>query len=140
MKIKVKYLADISPIEKFSVGDMLDLRCAEDVTLRKGEYKLIPLGVAMELPRGYEAHVYPRSSTFGKHKLLMGNSVGVIDCSYCGNNDEWKFPAFAVEDTFIPKDTRICQFRIFENQPELEFEEVDDLGNESRGGIGSTGI
>ena len=140
MKIKVKYLADISPIEKFSVGDMLDLRCAEDVTLRKGEYKLIPLGVAMELPRGYEAHVYPRSSTFGKHKLLMGNSVGVIDCSYCGNNDEWKFPAFAVEDTFIPKDTRICQFRIFENQPELEFEEVDDLGNESRGGIGSTGL
>ena len=140
MKIKVKCLADISPIEKISVGDMIDLRCAEDVTLHKGEYKLIPLGVAMELPKGYEAHVYPRSSTFGKHKILMGNSVGVIDCSYCGNDDEWKFPAFAVEDTFIPKDTRICQFRIFENQPELEFEEVEDLCNESRGGIGSTGL
>jgi len=140
LKIKVKYLANISPIEKFSVGDMLDLRCAEDVTLHKGEYKLIPLGVAMELPKGYEAHVYPRSSTFSKHKILMGNSVGVIDCSYCGNDDEWKFPAFAVEDTFIPKDTRICQFRVFENQPDLEFEEVEDLCNESRGGIGSTGL
>lgn len=139
MEIKIKYLTDIDPLEKISVGDMIDLRCAEDIMLKKGEYKLIPLGVAMELPKGYEAHVYPRSSTFGKHKILMGNSVGVIDCSYCGNSDEWKFPAFAVEDTFIKKNTRICQFRIFENQPEIDFLEVDDLGNEARGGIGSTG-
>ena len=139
MNIKIKYIRDIEPLEKISVGDMIDLRCAVDMDMKKGDYALIPLGVAMELPAGYEAHVYPRSSTFGKHKILMGNSVGVIDCSYCGDNDEWRFPAYAVEDTFIPKNTRICQFRIFENQPEFEFEVVDSLGNKDRGGIGITG-
>ena len=103
------------------------------------DYKLIPLGVAMELPEGYEALVAPRSSTFKKHKILLSNSIGVIDCSYKGENDQWHFPAFATEYTVIEKGTRICQFRIIENQPELEFEEVEMLGNADRGGIGSTG-
>lgn len=140
MQIKIKYLTDIDRIEKIKVGDMIDLRCAEDIEMHKGEFKLIPLGVAMELPEGYEAHVYPRSSTFKKHKILLSNSVGVIDCSYNGDGDQWQFPAYAMEDTFIPKNTRICQFRIFENQPDIELVEVESLGNENRGGIGSTGL
>ena len=140
MQIKIKYLTDIEKIEKIKVGDMIDLRCAEDIEMHKGEFKLIPLGVAMELPEGYEAHVYPRSSTFKKHKILLSNSVGVIDCSYNGDGDQWQFPAYAMEDTFIPKNTRICQFRIFKNQPEIELVEVESLGNENRGGIGSTGL
>lgn len=140
MQIKIKYLTDIEKIEKIKVGDMIDLRCAEDIEMHKGEFKLIPLGVAMELPEGYEAHVYPRSSTFKKHKILLSNSVGVIDCSYKGDGDQWQFPAYAMEDTFIPKNTRICQFRIFENQPDIELVEVESLGNENRGGIGSTGL
>lgn len=140
MQIKIKYLTDIEKIEKIKVGDMIDLRCAEDIEMHKGEFKLIPLGVAMELPKGYEAHVYPRSSTFKKHKILLSNSVGVIDCSYNGDGDQWQFPAYAMEDTFIPKNTRICQFRIFENQPDIELVEVELLGNENRGGIGSTGL
>ena len=139
MQIKIKYLTDIEKIEKIKVGDMIDLRCAEDIEMHKGEFKLIPLGVAMELPEGYEAHVYPRSSTFKKHKILLSNSVGVIDCSYNGDGDQWQFPAYAMEDTFIPKNTRICQFRIFENQPDIELVEVESLGNEDRGGIGSSG-
>lgn len=139
MQIKIKYLTDIDRIEKIKVGDMIDLRCAEDIEMHKGEFKLIPLGVAMELPEGYEAHVYPRSSTFKKHKILLSNSVGVIDCSYNGDGDQWQFPAYAMEDTFIPKNTRICQFRIFENQPDIELVEVESLGNEDRGGIGSSG-
>lgn len=140
MKIRIKYLSkDIDKIEKISVGDLIDLRCAEDTVIKKGELKLIPLGIAMELPKGYEAHVYPRSSTYKKHKILLSNSVGIIDESYCGDNDQWCFPAYATEDTFIEKNTRICQFRIFEHQPTIEFEEVEMLGNSDRGGIGSTG-
>ncbi len=140
MKIRIKYFSnDIDKIEKISVGDLIDLRCAEDTVIKKGELKLIPLGIAMELPKGYEAHVYPRSSTYKKHKILLSNSVGIIDESYCGDNDQWCFPAYATEDTFIEKNTRICQFRIFEHQPAIEFEEVEVLGNSDRGGIGSTG-
>ncbi|MDT3387614.1 MAG: deoxyuridine 5'-triphosphate nucleotidohydrolase [Bacteroidota bacterium] len=140
MKIRIKYLSkDIDKIEKISVGDLIDLRCAEDTVIKKGELKLIPLGIAMELPKGYEAHVYPRSSTYKKHKILLSNSVGIIDESYCGDNDQWCFPAYATEDTVIEKNTRICQFRIFEHQPTIEFEEVEVLGNSDRGGIGSTG-
>ena len=140
MKIRIKYLnKDIDKLEKISVGDLIDLRCAEDVEMKQGEYKLIPLGIAMELPQGYEAHVYARSSTPAKHGIMVANSVGIIDCSYCGDEDEWKCPAIAIRDTFIPKNTRICQFRIVENQPTIEFEEVEVLGNKNRGGIGSTG-
>jgi dUTP pyrophosphatase len=139
LQIKVKYLADISPIEKISQGDWIDLRCARDIQLHAGEYMQIPLGVAMELPEGYEAIVAPRSSTFRKYKILLTNGIGIIDNSYSGNEDQWTFPAYAVKDTFIGKNERICQFRIQKIQPEIEFVTVEDLKNPNRGGLGSTG-
>lgn len=137
--IKVKYFNDVEPIKELSVGDWIDLRCSEDVSMAKGEYRLIPLGVAMELPKGYEAIIAPRSSTFKHHHIILTNSLGIIDESYCGNDDMWRFPAYATEGTFIPKNTRICQFRIIKHQPDVSFIEVDNLENENRGGIGSTG-
>lgn len=139
MIIKVKYHADITPISYIRTGDWIDLRTAEDVHLKKGEFKLISLGISIQLPYGYEALVIPRSSTYKKYKVLQANSVGLIDNLFKGSNDIWMFPALAVEDTFIPKDTRICQFRIIENQPKLEFVTVDNLNNPDRGGFGSTG-
>lgn len=138
-KIKVKYLADIEPLEIFENGDWIDLRLAETVTMLKGEYKLLRLGVAIELPKGYEALVVPRSSTFHNYGILLANSIGVIDESYCGDNDEWRFPAYATKMTTITKGTRICQFRLIQHQPKFELETVESLGNENRGGIGSTG-
>ncbi len=137
--IRIKYLRDILKIERFNVGDWVDLRAAEEVNLKAGELKLIPLGVAMELPKGYEALVAPRSSTAKKLGIMMANSIGIIDESYKGDGDEWHFPAYAVEDTTIYKNERICQFRIIEHQPMLHLVEVESLGNEDRGGIGSTG-
>ena len=140
MKIRIKYFTDIKKMEKIEVGDWIDLRAAETVQLKKGEFRLISLGVAMELPDGYEAHIVPRSSTYKKYKVIQANHMGVIDCSYCGDNDQWYFPAYALEDTQIFKNDRICQFRIMENQPAIEFVEVEALGNEDRGGLGSTGV
>lgn len=137
--IKVKYLKDITHIEKIGVGDWIDLRCAEDTEMIPGQYKMIPLGVAMELPAGYEAIVAPRSSTFKKYGVLLANSIGVIDESYKGDNDEWNFLAYATEHCIIKKNERICQFRIIKHQPFISFEEVECLGNNDRGGIGSTG-
>ena len=137
--IKIKYLKDIQKIERFNVGDWIDLRSAEDVTMKAGEYRMIPLGVAMELPQGYEALVAPRSSTFRKYGILLANSVGIIDEAYKGDNDEWNFLAYAVKDTKIHKNERICQFRIIQHQPLIHLQEVDSLGNADRGGIGSTG-
>ena len=137
--IKIKYLKDIQKIERFNVGDWIDLRAAEDVTMKAGEYRMIPLGVAMELPKGYEALVAPRSSTFRKYGILLANSVGIIDEAYKGDNDEWNFLAYATKDTKIRKNERICQFRIIQHQPLIHLQEVDSLGNVDRGGIGSTG-
>lgn len=137
--IRLKYLRDIRKIEKFNVGDWIDLRCAQETILRAGEFALIPLGVAMELPEGYEALVAPRSSTFKKMSILLANSIGIIDESYKGDNDEWHFPAYAVKDTIIRKNERICQFRIIEHQPLIHLVEVDKLGNADRKGLGSTG-
>lgn len=139
MKLKIKYLADIEPIERINIGDWIDLRCAETVSLKKGELYLIPLGVAMQLPRGYEAIVAPRSSTLKNFGIICANSIGIIDESYCGDNDEWKFPAYAIHDTTIEKGARICQFRLLYHQPEYDIEVVDTLGNADRGGFGSTG-
>lgn len=139
MIIKIKYIRDIEKINKIAVGDWIDLRAAETVEMKAGEYKMIPLGVAMELPKGYEALVAPRSSTFRKYGVQLANSIGIIDESYKGENDEWNYLAYAVRDTVIPKNERICQFRIIEHQPEFELVEVEMLGNEDRGGIGSTG-
>lgn len=140
MKIKIKYFTDIEKITKIEKGDWIDLRAAEDVTLKAGEFKLIPLGVAMELPTGYEAHMVPRSSTYKKFGIIQTNHQAVIDESYCGDNDQWLYPAYALRDTEIHKGDRICQFRIMEKQPNIEFEEVEQLGNEDRGSFGSTGV
>lgn len=141
MKIKIKYLDDsIQKISAISKGDWIDLRAAETVSLKKGEFRLIPLGVAMQLPEGWEAHVLPRSSTFKNFGIIQANSMGVIDNSYCGDNDWWFYPAIALRDTVINKNDRICQFRIMENQPQIEFETVDMLEGENRGGFGSTGV
>lgn len=138
--IKIKYFdPSISPIEKISVGDWIDLRVAETVELKAGEYKAIPLGVGMILPDGYEAIVAPRSSTFKNYGIILANSIGVIDNSYSGDGDEWHFLAYATRDTKIIKNDRICQFRIMKNQPSIKFLIVEKLRNISRGGIGSTG-
>lgn len=140
-KIRIKYLNE--KIEKLAYiegkSDWIDLRAAEDLRLKTGEFKLIPLGVAMELPKGYEAHVVPRSSTYKNFGIIQTNHMGVIDETYCGDNDQWFFPAYALRDTEIHAGDRICQFRIMEHQPEIEFDEVDSLGHEDRGGHGSTG-
>lgn len=139
--IRIKYFdSEILPVEKFANGDWIDLRAAEDVKFYPLDFKLIPLGVAMELPAGYEAHVVPRSSTFKNFGIIQTNGIGIIDNSYCGDNDQWFFPALAIRDTMIHKGDRICQFRIVKKQPELIFNIVDYLGNPDRGGHGSTGV
>ena len=139
MTINIKYFTDILPIEINNNGDWIDLRAAEDIALNIGEFKLIPLGVGMKLPNGYEAHIAPRSSTYKKWGIIQANSVAVIDNSYCGNEDEWKYPVIALRPTHIYKNDRICQFRIVENQPQIEFNLVNQLEESSRGGFGSTG-
>jgi dUTP pyrophosphatase len=138
--IKIKYHTnEIDKIKEIAVGDWIDLRAAETVLLHKGDFALISLGVSMKLPDGYEAHVVPRSSTFKKWGVLQTNSMGIIDNSYSGTNDIWRFPALAVRDTVINKNDRICQFRIVKRQPTVEFEEMDTLDAVDRGGFGSTG-
>lgn len=140
VKIKIKYVdKKIDKIEKIEKGDWIDLRAAEDVTLKAGESALISLGVCMEIPKEYEAHIVPRSSTFKKWHIIQTNSMGIIDNSYKGDNDIWKLPVYAVKDTQIKKNDRICQFRIMERMPEIEFEEVEMLNNKDRDGFGSTG-
>lgn len=141
LTIKVRYLSDkIQPLEYIDgKSDWVDLRAAEDVELKTGESKLIPLGIAMQLPKGYEAIVAPRSSTYKNFGIRQTNSIGVIDETYCGDNDQWYFPARADRHTVIHAGDRICQFRIEKHQPQLFFESVDTLGNADRGGIGSTG-
>ena len=142
MKIRIKYFSQ--EIEKLRYvdgkSDWIDLRAAKEVELKKGEFALIPLGVAMELPAGYEAHVVPRSSTFKNFGVIQTNSMGVIDETYCGDNDQWFFPAYALRDTVIHVNDRICQFRIVEHQPAVTFEPVERLADQDRGGLGSTGV
>ena len=175
LKIKVKVLTEGCMPEINEKGDWIDLKAAKDMefnaaqsgTLEKktveGEevgYRnvemntsYIPLGVAMKLPKGFEAIVLPRSSTPKKLGIICANSMGVIDNSYSGNEDEWKFPAIAIRETTIEEGTRICQFRIQLSQKAtfwqklrwlfssgVKLVEVDSLNNESRGGFGSSGI
>ena len=139
--IQIKYFTD--RIDKLSYidgkSDWIDLRAAEDINMKQGEFKLIPLGVGMKLPKGYESHIVPRSSTFKNFGIIQTNHQGIVDGSYCGDNDQWHMPAYAMRDTHISCNDRICQFRIMENQPELIFEEVDCLDGADRGGFGSTG-
>ena len=141
MNIKIKYFTDAIDRLAYIDGksDWIDLRAAREVVLKKGDFALIPLGVAMELPKGYEANVVPRSSTFKNFGIIQTNHMGVIDESYCGDNDQWHFPAYALRDTVIHVNDRICQFRIMEHQPKIVFEETEKLDNKDRGGIGSTG-
>lgn len=138
--IKIKYFDnEIDKIGKITKGDWIDLRASETIYLRKGEFALIPLGVGMKLPDGYEANIVPRSSTYKNFKVLQTNSFAVIDNSYSGEEDMWRYPVIAMKDTVINKNERICQFRINKIQPRLLFEEVEHLDAASRGGFGSTG-
>ena len=144
MKLRVKFFdKNLYPYGLQKIGgkksDWIDLRASKDIVLEKGSYTLIPLGVAIQLPEGYEAIIAPRSSTYKNFHVLQTNSIGVIDETYCGDNDEWKLPVLAIHETEIKKGERICQFRIIEHQPELEIEEVEFLGNADRGGFGSSG-
>lgn len=140
-KIQIKYFTDeIEPLTYIDgKSDWIDLRAAQEVTMKAGEFKLIPLGVAMKLPEGYEAHIVPRSSTFKNFGLIQTNHFGVIDETYSGDNDQWFMPVYAVRDTQIHVNDRICQFRIMKHQPVIEFERVEKLGDKDRGGFGSTG-
>lgn len=139
--IKIKYFSDV--IDKIDYvedkSDWVDLRSAKTVVLKAGEFALIPLGVGMILPEGYEAHIVPRSSTFKNFGIIQTNHQGVVDESYCGDNDQWFFPAYALRDTVINVNDRICQFRIMKKQPHIKFEIVEQLKEKDRGGHGSTG-
>ena len=140
LPLRIKYFdKNIEKLKKTEKGDWIDLRSAIDISLKKGDFALIPLGVGMVLPDGYEAHIVPRSSTFKNWKIIQTNSVGIIDNSYSGEKDQWMMPVYAVEDTKIKKNDRICQFRILEKMPALEIQEVEHLNDVSRGGFGSTG-
>lgn len=137
--IQIKYLPDSPRLEKLEVGDWIDLYTYEDVVLFKGDSKIVSLGVCMKLPKGYEAIVAPRSSTFKRWGVIQTNGIGVIDNQFCGDDDIWGMPLYATRDVTIPKGTRLCQFRIQERQPDILFKEVDFLNDKSRGGFGSTG-
>lgn len=154
MNIKIKYTEDIDKIEKITVGDWIDLRCAENIELKRGDFYLIPLGVCIKLPKGYEAYIAPRSSTFKNYGIVSPDykdtlemygiiqtnyPYGIVDHTYCGDEDEWKFPALAVRDTVINKNDRICQFRLYKSMTSVDIEEVESMGDKSRGGFGSTG-
>ena len=140
MKLQIKYHnKEIEKIKKIDKGDWIDLRAAEKVELKQGDFALISLGVSMKLPDGYEAHLAPRSSTFKTWGIIQTNSIGVVDNSYSGNNDIWKIPVYATRNTVINVNDRICQFRIMPKMPVLDVEEVDNLEGPDRGGFGSTG-
>ena len=140
--IRIQYLDNTIERLRYIDGksDWIDLRAAEDTAMAAGEFKLIPLGVAMQLPEGYEAHIVPRSSTYKNFGIIQTNHIGIVDNSYCGPNDWWYMPAYALRDTLIHKNDRICQFRIVKNQPKLVFDEMEKLDGSDRGGIGSTGV
>lgn len=141
IQIEVKYHNDqLIPLQEIPNGDWIDLRSAERVVMLAGEHKLISLGISMKLPDGFEAHIVPRSSTFKNFGIIQANHMGVVDNSYCGNNDIWRFSAIAMRDTLINLNDRICQFRIMKKQPSLSFVSVDQLYGQDRGGFGSSGI
>lgn len=139
--IRIKYHSkEIKKLEYIDgKSDWIDLRSAENVILKKGEFHLIKLGVSVQLPKGYEAVIVPRSSTYLNFGIIQTNHMGVVDETYCGDNDVWMMPALAMRDTEIKVNDRICQFRIQKHQPKIVFEEVDHLDGQDRGGFGSTG-
>ena len=148
LKLKVKYHTDIEPLKITENGDWIDLRVAESIFIPEGSFALVSLGVSVQLPDGYEAHIVPRSSTFKNYGIIQTNHMGIIDNSYCGDNDIYRFPAYCIKGkheinntkgTVLQKNDRICQMRIVKKMPQLEIEEVETLGNKDRGGFGSTG-
>lgn len=139
--IKIKYINNSLPdLAPYTLGDMIDLYVSGNYTYKKGDTVLVKLGVAMELPEGYEAHIYPRSSTFKHHGLILTNSVGIIDNSYNGDNDEWMAMFYATQDGHLAEGSRVVQFRIYQNMPETKLITVNSLNNTDRGGYGSTGV
>ena len=140
LTVKVKYHTDIDKLEQIKIGDAIDVRAAKDISLKFMQHTKIPLGFSCEIPEGYIALLMPRSSTFNRYGIMQCNSIGLIDNSYCGNADEWAMPVIAMRnDVFIQKNDRIGQFLIIPKMPTIQFETVDDLENENRGGFGSTG-
>ena len=140
-ELKIKYhIKDLQKIEKIEKGDWIDLRSAYDEEFTAGEFGFIDLGVSIKIPKGYEAHLAPRSSTFKNYGILQVNSVGVIDESYAGDEDVWKTPVYATRNTVIKKNDRICQFRIIEKMHPITITEVEHMTDDPRGGFGSTGV
>jgi dUTP pyrophosphatase len=141
-KIRIKYHSD--QIDRLAYiggkSDWIDLRSAEEVSLKQGQFCLIDLGVSVQLPAGYEMIIAARSSAFRNYGLIQANGIGIVDESYCGDEDHLRWPCYATRDTVVHVNDRICQFRIMEHQPQIVFEEVDTLGNQARGGFGSTGL
>lgn len=140
--VKVRLLDPEALVPEYVDGksDWIDLRCAQDIYLTTGEFILIPLGIAMKIPEGYEAHIVPRSSTFKNYGILQTNGIGIIDETYSGDNDQWMMPVYATRATHISKGDRICQFRLMKHQPKITFDQVDHLDGTDRGGFGSTGV
>lgn len=138
--ISVKYFdKDLPKLKKIDIGDWIDLRSAIDIHMIRGQFELIPLGIGMILPDGYEAHIAPRSSTFANFGILQTNGLGIVDNSYSGDNDQWMMPVLALRDTRIAKGDRICQFRIVQKMPAITIQETEHLNLVSRKGFGSTG-
>lgn len=141
LPLGVKYLneeAASHPIEKVPGNAGIDLYANETITLKKGEFALIPLGVVIKVYPGYFAAIVPRSSTYKNWKIIQANHVGVIDSSYCGPEDEWKYPVIAMEDTEIKKGSKICQALIFKDIM-VSIIDYDPSRSKNRGGFGSTG-
>ena len=156
LQAEIKYLEGARELTKISKGDLIDLYAYEDVFVPYMGQTLISLGFSLKLPKGYMAKLYPRSSTFKTWGLIQTNHVGIIDNSYCGNNDIYMYPVqctmakqtekvminghkVTISGTWIKKGDRICQMEICKVPPTIEFNKVDDLQTEDRGGFGSTG-
>ena len=138
MEIRINTHGNPTPTNHEGKGDWFDLSVSEDVEIKKGEYKQISLGISIETPVGYTTYIVPRSSTFKHYGIMLVNSVGVIDSSYCSDDDIVSFLALATRDTVIKKGERIAQMMTFPT-PDIKYKEVSVLGNINRGGIGSTG-
>ena len=119
-------------------GNFMDLCCAETVVLNKGDFALLNLGVSVKIPDGYWLQIVPRSSTFAKWGIIQANSFGVVDTTYCGDDDILKMPVYATRDICIPANTRICQFRLVQDNP-IAIAVAEKLEGPNRGGFGSTG-
>ena len=152
MKIRIKYFEGATKLKKISKGNWIDVYACKDIFVPLNERSMVPLGFALELPEGWEGHLAPRSSTFKTWGIIQTNSVGVVDDTYIGDNDQWHMPVYClqgkdiesengeeVKGTWIRKGDKIGQFRIMEVMPEIEFEEVESFGNKDRGGFGTTG-